>query len=148
MANSKISALNSATSAQASQKHVIVSGGTNKQITHQTMFKGVPFYVEGTCRATATVAVLPSGSFIFDMYVKPLVGSSAAAGGSDIEIGIGTNSQYYAAPVPTSGKSMRRVDHTMWSDINRLQNASDAVVAAALTASANSSFVVGIGYFR
>src|SRR5690349_13902280 len=94
MSNAKISALTAAASADGNQAHVIVSGSTNKKITQATMRKGVACYVEGTCRATATVAVLPLCN-IFDMYIKVLVGSSANAGGSNVNIGIGTRAQYF-----------------------------------------------------
>lgn len=156
MPNTKISGLTAATSAQPAQIHAVVSGSTNKRVTTQQMLVGlgIPQYVEGTCRATATVAFLPLCN-IFDIYVKNLVGSSALAGGSLVRIGIGTNISRFAI-VNTSGLNLYRPNDSPdgappgggYPDSNNLQNVSGAIVAAAPTASAAANFIVGIGYFR
>lgn len=154
MANAKISALTAAASAQQSQTHVVVSGSTNKKITHAQMFRGVAMYQEATCRATATVADLPTGATIFDIYAKVLVGSSAAAGGTQIIIGRNAQANRYAEMV-VSGNSVYRPNDSLdgappagaWNNLPSLQTTSGAVIAAAPTASAAASFIVGIGYF-
>src|SRR6185369_10174037 len=109
MTSQKISALVSSASAQASTLYPVVSGGNaNKSITQHTMLQslGIPQYVEGTCKATATVAFLPQCN-IFDIYVKALVGSSANAGGSDVQIGSGTQAARFGT-ITTSGKTFSR----------------------------------------
>ena len=149
MPHRKITAFASAASAQASTVYPVVSGGNaNKIITQHTMLQslGVPQYVEGTCRATATVAVLPRCN-IFDIYTRILIGSSVAAGGSIVNVGVGTNAIFYTT-IPTSGISFVRTSVNAFENPNSLIGASGAVVAAAPTASAGASFVVGIGYFR
>jgi|CXWL01.1.fsa_nt_gi hypothetical protein len=156
MPNRKISALVSSASAQASTLYPVVSGGNaNKIITQHTVLKslGIPQYVEGTCRATATVAFLPGPVNIFDIYVRSLVGSSADAGGSDVEIGVGNNPNYYATIATSGGGAsgttlIHAPSFDSISNVNRLIRASGAVIAAAPTATAASNFVVGIGYFR
>jgi hypothetical protein len=152
VANSKISALTAAASANSAQIHVVVSGGTNKRVTTQQMLVGlgVAQYVEGTCRATATIATLPPCN-IFDMYVKVLARSSGGAGGTEIKVGFGAAIDSFATiNVSGNGQIYRPDTNTAsnYNDITLLQGASGAVVAAAPTASANANFVVGIGYFR
>jgi hypothetical protein len=149
--NRKISALGSATG--TSLRIPVVSGGATEQTTPANLLVGlgIPQYVEATCRATATVADLPTNSNIFDIYVRALVGSSANAGGSNVEIGR-ANSEGYFASIVTSGLGTYRQDtdypNSGFNSPGRLIKTSGAVVAAAPNASANASFVVGIGYFR
>lgn len=145
----KLSAYASAASAQASTLYPVVSGGNaNKTITQHTMLQslGIPQYVEATCRATATVAFLPLSS-IFDVYVKVLVASSALAGGSNVNVGIGTQAQRFGE-IETSGSNFYRLTNALAGVGGSFINVSGAIVAAAPTATAASSFVVGIGYFR
>lgn len=151
MPNRKITAFTSAASAQASTIYPIVSGGNaNKIVTQHTMLKslGIPQYVEGTCQTTTTVANLPSNSTIFDIYVKALVGSSAGAGGAQVDVGAGTAIGFYASII-TSGQTLARPAGGDWNTITRLQLTSGAVIASrAAGVSAGANFVVGIGYFR
>ena len=154
MPHRKITAFASAASAQASTVYPVVSGGNaNKIITQHTVLQslGVPQYVEGTCRATATVAVLPPNSTIFDIYVKALVESSVGAGGTNIEIGRIDSKAYFGEILVSANQFYRMAGYSSFqapTNINRFQRTSGAVVAAAPTASACASFVVGIGYFR
>lgn len=148
MAHQKVSRAASAAATATLTFPVVSAAGTsgqNKQISLYTMLQGMGIaqYVESTVRTTATAAFLPSSS-IFDIYVKALVGSSAADGGSDVEIGIGTDSTYFGT-IRTSGAGMFRI--TVASAIN-FQNVSGAIVAAAPSATANSNFIVGVGYKR
>ena len=149
MTSQKISALVSSASAQASTLYPVVSGGNaNKSITQHTMLQslGIPQYIEGTCKATTTVAFLPKSN-VFDVYVKVLVASSAAAGGTQTEDGIGTNTTFFGSR-DVSAKGLYRYDQTSFSDPANYINFSGAVVASMPHATAASSFVVGIGYFR
>lgn len=152
MPNQKIGQMVSAAATAALSFPVVSAGGTsgqNKQISGHTFLQGMGIaqYVEGTCRATATVAVLPRCN-IFNIYVKALVASSAAAGGSDVNVGIGTQAGRYAGSIPTSSRGLYPAASNQYGVASAMTNTSGAVVAAAPTASANASFVVGIGYFR
>lgn len=142
----KITSFASGASAQASTLYPVVSGGNaNKILTQHTILKslGIPQIVEATALATATVAFLPA-STIHNLYVKAIVGSSAAAAGSIVNVGIGTDATYFGT-ITTSGAGLYRLTNV---SARNLQSVSGAVVAAAPSATAASIFVVGIGYFR
>ena len=84
------------------------------------------------------------------IYIATLYGDtgvSAAAGGSDVVVGIGTEIERFAT-IRTSGAVLYPSLDTFAGLASGYQNVSGAVVAAAPTASAGASFVVGIGYFR
>ena len=152
MANKKISQLASAEATVAAIFPVVVSGA-NQQLGLRDMIAslGIPQYVEATCRATTAIVTLPRCN-IFDIYTRSLVGSSAADGGSDVYVGKDTQISHYAV-ISTSGGGgsgtiLIHASARAFSNGARLVGASGDVVAAAPTASANASFVVGIGYFR
>src|SRR5690242_10991000 len=130
MTSQKISALVSSASAQASTLYPVVSGGNaNKSITQHTMLQslGIPQYVEGTCKATTTVAFLPKSN-VFDVYVKVLVASSSDHG-TQTEVGIGTNTTFFGSR-DVSGKGFYRYDQNSFSDPANYINFSGAVVAS------------------
>ena len=141
--SSRITALATAASAQSSMVMVAVSGSTNKNISVSALQKGQVFYLEATAVATATIAMLPSCD-IQDFVVKVPIGSSAAAAGCAVNIGIGTDATRFGT-ITTSGRGMYWPTNVSAA---ALVNASGAVVAAAPSATVASVFIVGVEYIR
>ena len=139
----KISALVTAASAQSTQRYVIVSGDTNKQITTSVAQRGHIFYQEATAVATATIANLP-GCDILGFRVRAVVNGSAGAGGMVTNIGVGADATFYG----TQTVSARGLYFPTDVSARNLTNASGAVVAACPGASAGSVVVVGVQFLK
>lgn len=108
----------------------------------------MPVYLEATVAASTTsqIGTLPSCD-IFDLYVKVLVASSAAAGGTQVNIGTATDSAKITQ-VTVSAVGFYRVDSRNGTAVSAraMVAFSGAIFAVAPNSTATGNFVVGVGY--
>lgn len=93
---------------------------------------------------TAQIALLPNSANIVGLGVKVLRHSSGGEGGTEIRIGNGAAIDYFGT-VTVSAAGVFKFTNVC---ARRLQGASGAVYAAGITATAASSFVPYVEYYR
>ena len=150
----KITALVTAASAAAGMRTVVVSGSTNKQIWFgrggggDGLLGGVVFATEATVAASATanIAVLASCDVI-DFYVRALVGSSAAAAGTVVQIGVAADQVRFGS-ITVSAVGLYRPAVVAGASALSMRNFTGTITAVAPTATAAAVFMVGAQYVK
>lgn len=107
--------------------------------------RGFPVLLQQTtvaATATGQVAFLPTGSSISGIKIDVLAASSAAVGGTQINIGNADAIDFFGVAT-VSGTGSYSISTVSAS---RLQNVSGAVFAAGITATAGANFIAGIEY--